>query len=239
MATLGATHPAHPHNHISMPTCHALSLSHQEHLCPWYQPPLVPRTELVPTYLTTISIAHPTHPHNHSSVAPRGRTAPYPQPQLPRRVLPRPSSLPAATLSRGTLKVKVSAAKPGWQGAASSHRQPHTCPREASALSLSVPSCPLRPARRPRTWSSSSSTNTGKRCGAVEPHRRPMAQGPGRYRCGRSCRALPPPSAGGSAPPAGVGPAGPLPAPLRLTGAAPSRPPRPTAPSTGTRPTGG
>lgn len=70
-----------------------------------------------------------------------------------------------------------------------------------------------------------------------------MAQGPGRYRygyrCARSCRALPLPSAGGSAPPAGVGPAGPLPAPLRLTGAVPSRPPRPTAPSTGTRPTGG
>lgn len=169
MATLGATHPAHPHNRISMPLCHTLSLSHQEHLCPWYQPPLVPRSELVPMYLITFGIAHPTHPHDHSSVPPCGGTAPYPQPQPPRRVLPRPSSLPAATLSRGTLKVKVSAAKPGWQGAASSHRRPHTCPREASALSPSAPSVPSVPPGSPAPGAAAAAPTRGSAAGRWNP----------------------------------------------------------------------
>lgn len=111
--------------------------------------------------------------------------------------LPRPSARPAATLSRGRVRAKVSAVKPGWHDAARWHsRCPH-CPERDVSTGQGPEQGPAAPGRvsagsqagscRPIPWLTWSRSKR-RQSGIEQPARRPMA---GAGWCRRD-RALPP-----------------------------------------------
>lgn len=139
-ATLG-THPCHhgpvPPRHAPSPTPRALR---QPRCHPWCQAPNpTPRLHSPPAHSPVPTSAAPCR----TGSGLWGCIPTLMGPLHPRRTLPRPSTSPAATLSRGTVKVKVSAAKPGWQGAASSHLRPPTCPDRGVSVATATPSPPV------------------------------------------------------------------------------------------------
>lgn len=201
VGTPGSVPRATSHHSDPVPTVEALSPpplapSPLPQHCPHGPIPVATSAPLGHGFMSPIPHPCPTNPPVPTVSSPSSQPPCSPYPVVPMS-LPRPSARPAATLSRGSVRAKVSAVKPGWHDAARWHSRCPLCPERDVSTGQGPEKGPAAPSRvsagsqagscRPIPWLTWSRSKR-RQSGIEQPARRPMA---GAGWCRRD-RALPP-----------------------------------------------